>query len=113
VEPFLANGDVVEIKLATNSMSIVGSEKTTTIMMMTIMIMMMMMMIIIIIIIIRGGCGGLEVACCPLVPKFAGSNTAESVGFFGRKNLQHAFLRRGSKAACPMSCFTACKRTQK
>jgi hypothetical protein len=23
--------------------------------------------------------------------------------FFGRKNLQHAFLRKGSKAVCPMS----------
>jgi len=27
------------------------------------------------------GFGGLEVACWPLVPKFAGSNTAEAVGF--------------------------------
>jgi hypothetical protein len=45
------------------------------------------------------GFGGLEVACWPLVPKFAGSNPAEAVGFFGRKkNPQHAFLRRGSKA---------------
>jgi hypothetical protein len=59
------------------------------------------------------GFGGLEVECWPLVPKFAGSNPAEAVGFFGRKNPQHAFLRRGSKAVCPMSCFTACKRTQK
>jgi hypothetical protein len=24
-------------------------------------------------------------------------------GFFGRKNPQHAFLRRGSNAVCPMS----------
>jgi hypothetical protein len=24
-------------------------------------------------------------------------------GFFGRKNSQHAFLRKGSKAVCPMS----------
>jgi hypothetical protein len=40
--------------------------------------------------------GGLEVVCWPLIPKFAGSNTAEAVGFFGRKNPQHAFLRRGS-----------------
>ena len=39
------------------------------------------------------GFGGLEVECWPLVPKFAGSN----------KNLQHAFLRRGSKAVGPMS----------
>jgi hypothetical protein len=33
----------------------------------------------------------------------SGSNPAEAVGFFGQKNLQHAFLRRGSKAVCPMS----------
>jgi hypothetical protein len=38
-----------------------------------------------------------------LVPKIAGSNPAEAVGFFGRQNPQHAFLRRGSKAVCPMS----------
>ena len=30
--------------------------------------------------------GGLGVACWPLVPKFAGSNPAEAVGFLGRKN---------------------------
>jgi hypothetical protein len=49
-------------------------------------------------------CGfGLEVACCPLVPKFAGSHLAEAVGFLGRKNPQHAFLRRESKAVGPMS----------
>jgi hypothetical protein len=45
----------------------------------------------------------------PLVPEFAGSNPAEAVGFFGRKNLQHAFLRRGSKAFCRR--FAACKRS--
>jgi hypothetical protein len=28
---------------------------------------------------------------------------AEAVGFFGRKNPQHAFLPRGSKAVCLMS----------
>ena len=43
------------------------------------------------------GFGGLG-----LVPKFAGSNPAEAVGFLGRKNPQHAFLRRGSKAVGPM-----------
>ena len=32
-----------------------------------------------------------------------GSNPAEAVGFFGRKNPQCAFLRRGSKAVSPMS----------
>jgi hypothetical protein len=49
------------------------------------------------------GFGGLEVACWPFVPKFTGSHLAEDVGFLGRKNLQHAFLRRGSKAVGPMS----------
>jgi len=29
----------------------------------------------------RSGFGGLGVACWPLVPKFAGSNPAEAVGF--------------------------------
>jgi len=46
----------------------------------------------------------LGVACWPLVPKFAGSNPAEAVGFLrAKKNPQHAFLRRGSKAVGPMS----------
>ena len=49
------------------------------------------------------GFGGLEVACWPLVPKFAGSNPADTVGFFRAKNPQRAFLRRGSKAVGPMS----------
>jgi hypothetical protein len=49
------------------------------------------------------GFGGLEVACWPLVPMFAGSNRAEAVGFLRAKNPQHAFLRMGSKAVCPMS----------
>jgi len=49
------------------------------------------------------GFGGLGVACWPLVPKFAGSNPAEAVGFLGEKNPQHTFLRRGSKAVSPMS----------
>ena len=30
----------------------------------------------------RFSVSGLEVACWPLVPKFAGSNPAEAVGFF-------------------------------
>jgi len=51
----------------------------------------------------QSGFGGLEVACWPLVPKFAGSQPAEAVGFLGRKNPQHAFLRRGSKTVGPMS----------
>ena len=49
------------------------------------------------------GFGGLGVACWLLVPKFACSNPAEAVGFLGRKNPQHAFLRKGSKAVGPMS----------
>jgi hypothetical protein len=49
------------------------------------------------------GFGGLEVACWPLVRKFAGSHPAEAVGFLGRKNPQHSFLRRGSKTVGPMS----------
>ena len=49
------------------------------------------------------GFGGLGVACWPSVPKFAGSNPAEAVGFIGRKNPQHAFLWRGSKAVGPIS----------
>jgi hypothetical protein len=51
------------------------------------------------------GFGGVGVACWPLVPKFTGSNPAEVVRFFGQKSPQHAFLRRGSKAVCPRSCF--------
>jgi hypothetical protein len=36
--------------------------------------------------------------------KIASSIPAEAVEFFGRKkNSQHAFLRRGSKAVCPTS----------
>jgi hypothetical protein len=42
-------------------------------------------------------------ACWPLVPKFASSNPAEAVGFLRRKNPQHAFLRKESKAVGPMS----------
>jgi hypothetical protein len=48
------------------------------------------------------GFGKLEVACRPLVPKFAGSYPAEAVGFLGRKNPQHAFFRRGTKTVGPM-----------
>jgi len=52
---------------------------------------------------IYSGFSGLEVACWPLVPKFMGSNPAEAVRFLGRKNPQHTFLQRGSKAVSPMS----------
>ena len=41
---------------------------------------------------------------CVCVPKFAGSNLAEVIGFFGYlKNPLHAFLWRGSERICPMS----------
>jgi hypothetical protein len=54
--------------------------------------------------VIPSGYGGLEVACWPLVPKFAGSHPAEAVGFLGlKKNPHYAFLRRGSKAVGRMS----------
>jgi hypothetical protein len=51
------------------------------------------------------GFGGLEVAYWPFVPKFAGSNPAKPSDFSGEKIPQHAFLRRGTKAVCPMSCL--------
>ena len=51
----------------------------------------------------HSGFGGLEVVCWSLVPKFAGSNPAEAVGFFRAKKSSARFLRRGSKAVCPMS----------
>ena len=38
-----------------------------------------------IVIVVISGFGGLGVACWPLVPKFAGSNPAEAVGFLGAK----------------------------
>ena len=55
--------------------------------------------------------GGLGVACWPLVPKFTGSNPAKPVGFLGRKNPQHAFLRREVKPSVPCRRFAACKRS--
>ena len=51
---------------------------------------------------LTSGFGGAEVACWPLIPKFAGSSPAEAVGFLkGDKNRQH--LRKGSKIIGPMS----------
>jgi hypothetical protein len=51
---------------------------------------------------IKSGFGGLEVACWPLVPKFAGSNLAEAAGIFGAKKV---------KPLVPCRRFAACKRT--
>ena len=47
------------------------------------------------------GFGGLGVACWPLVPKFAGSNPAEAVGFLGGE----------VKPSVPCRKFVACKRS--
>jgi hypothetical protein len=57
------------------------------------------------------GFGGAEVACWPLIPKFAGSNLAEAVGFLkGDKNPQHAFLQKGSKIIGPVSLICGMKK---
>ena len=48
------------------------------------------------------GFGGLGVACWPLVPKFAGSNLAEAVGFLRAKKV---------KPSVPCRRFAACKRS--
>ena len=58
---------------------------------------------------ILSGFGGLEVACWPLVPGYAGSHPGEAVGFLGRKNAQHALLEVKPSVLC--RSFTACKRS--
>jgi hypothetical protein len=50
-----------------------------------------------------GTFGGLVVSMLASITRLRGLNRTEAVGFLGRKNPQHAFLRKGSKAACPMS----------
>ena len=58
------------------------------------------------------GFGGLEVRCWPLVPKFAGSNPAEAVGFFrAKKILSTPSFGREVKPFVPCRRFTACKRS--
>jgi len=59
------------------------------------------------------GFGGLEVACWPLVPKFAGSHPAEAVGFLGRqkKILSTSSYGGEVKPSVPYRTFTACKRS--
>ena len=54
------------------------------------------------------GFGGLGVACWPLVPKFAGSNPDEAVGFLGRKNPSFG---GEVKPSVPCRRFAACKRS--
>jgi hypothetical protein len=56
------------------------------------------------------GFGGLEVACWPLVPKFAGSNPAESVGFLRAKKILSTLSFGGEvKPSVPFRRFAACK----
>ena len=61
---------------------------------------------------INGGFGGLEAACWPLVPKFAGSNPAEAVGFFRAKKkiLSTPSFGGEEKPFVPCRRPTACKR---
>ena len=58
------------------------------------------------------GFGGLGVACWPLVPKFAGWNPAEAVGFLGAKKiLSTPSFGREVKPWVPCRRFAACKRS--
>jgi len=58
------------------------------------------------------GFGGLGVACWPLVPKFAGSNPAEAVGFLGQKKILSTPSFGGEvKPSVPCRRFPACKRS--
>ena len=58
------------------------------------------------------GFGGLGVACWPLVPKFAGSNPAEAVGFLkGEKILSTPSFGGEVKPSVPCRRFAACKRS--
>ena len=58
------------------------------------------------------GFGGLQVACWSLVPKFAGSNPAEAVGFFrAKKILSTPSFGMEVKPFVPCRRFTACKRS--
>ena len=60
------------------------------------------------------GYGGLEVACWHLVYKFAGSNTAEAVGFFrAKKILSTPFFGKEVKRFVACRILAACKRTRK
>ena len=58
------------------------------------------------------GFGGLGVECWPLVPKFAGSNPAEDVGFFRAKKILSTPSFGGEvKPSVPCRRFAACKRS--
>ena len=58
------------------------------------------------------GFGGLEVACWPMVPKFAGSNRSRRI-FQGEKILSTPSFGREVKPFVPCRRFTACKRSLK
>jgi hypothetical protein len=57
------------------------------------------------------GFGGLGVACWPLVPKFAGSNPAEAVGFLGWKILSTPSFGGEVKLSAPCRRSAAYKRS--
>jgi hypothetical protein len=58
------------------------------------------------------GFGSLEVACWPLVPKYADSNPAEAVGFLRAKNILSTPSFGGKvKPWVPCRRFAACKRS--
>ena len=60
----------------------------------------------------NSGFGGLEVACWSLVPKFEGSNPAETVGFFrAKKILRTPSFGREVKPFVPCRRYIACKRS--
>jgi hypothetical protein len=60
----------------------------------------------------HSGFGGLEVTCCPWVPKFAGSQPTEAVGFLGRKKSPARLPSEGEvKPSVPCRSFTVCKRS--
>ena len=58
------------------------------------------------------GFGGLGVSVLATGTRVRGFKPGQAVGFLGRINPQHAFLRRGSKDVGPMSYFAACKISQ-
>jgi hypothetical protein len=61
---------------------------------------------------LTSGFGGLGVACWPLVPKFAGSNPAEAVGFLRVKKILSTPSFGGEvKPSVPCPRFAACKRS--
>ena len=61
---------------------------------------------------VNSGFGGVEVACWPLVPKFAGSHPSEAVGFFRAKKILSTPSFGGEvKPSVPCRSCTACRRS--